>query len=463
MLANSAMRNSPEPSTTADPAWAWAPYQPDAARPWNLARAAHLFRRATFGAPWRQLQQALAIGPQRSIDGLLKPEPDLAAFQRQYDGYEAAAAESDSADSLRGWWLRRMVETPHPLLEKMTLFWQGHFAAAMAGGASARLIGPHLQLLRTHALGRLEPLLRGICRDPVVLASISAEENYKARPNEQLARVLLEVFTLGAGGFSEDDVRETARALTGWFVVRGQTRYVAREHDDGPKKILGQEGNWGLDDVVRIVLAAPATRRRLARRLYRWFVSETDEPGDELTEPLADALGPDDDLAKPIEMILRSNLFFSSAAYRQRIKSPVEYALGIVIALEGRVPTLELGRDLAALGQDLLNPPTVKGWVGGRSWLHRFTLAGRSNLALRLLAGPGTYADKLNPSAVARMHSRGGADETAKFLLDLFLQGDVTPQARQMLSAAAPPSGDATEAARRLAYAIVTLPEFQLA
>jgi len=447
----------------ADPDWAWAPYQPDAQRPWDLARAGHLYRRAAFGADWGQLQQALAEGPQRAVERLLRPEADVAAFNRTYDGYEASAAGPGSADGLRAWWLRRMIQTPHPLLEKMTLFWHNHFATSNVAVKNARLMHGHVQLLREHALGRFEPLLEAVSRDPAMLVWVGANANRKALPNDNYARQLLGRFSLGLGNYSEQDVQEAARAFTGWFVLRSQLRYFPREHDPGMKRILGQEGNFQGDDVVRIVLQQPATPRLLVRKLYRWLISETGQPSDALIAPLAESFAKDYDAAKLVETMLRSNLFFSPEAYRQRVKCPVEFALGIVKGLEGLIPTAPLASDLADLGQNLYHPPTVKGWEGGRYWINAATLVGRSNLALALVSGSEPYGDNLDPLAVAAKHGHSTPESAGRFLLDLFLQGDVDDNVAEVLLKTTAADGNPSQRLRRLAHSIVTLSEFQLA
>jgi uncharacterized protein (DUF1800 family) len=454
----------------ADPGWAWAAYEPDAQRPWDLRRAGHLYRRAAFGADWQQLQQALRDGPRKTIDRLLRPDADVTGFNRVHDQYEAAAAGpgSNSVEGLRGWWLRRMILTPHPLLEKMTLFWHGHFALSNAHVRSAMLMHCHLQLLRSHALGNFATLLKGVLHDPATFLSLDARANRMAQRSEHLARAVLEEFCLGPNGCSLEDVRETARAFTGWFVFGDELRLIPREHDEGVKRIFAEEGNWQIDDVVRIVLAQPATPRRLVRGLYRWLISETDEPNAQLITPLAEALAKDYDVAKLVETMLRSNLFFSAAAYRQRIKSPVEFALGVIRGMEELVPTAPLGSDLAALGQALGQPPTAKGWEGGRAWLNNFTLLGRSNMAQAILSGSGPYGAKVNPAAVAKKHGFSDCEAVARFLLDLYVQGDVDERLRELLlkearASAEAAGSDPTAACRRIAHLVATLPECQLA
>ena len=444
-----------------DPDWAWAAYQPDAERPWNLALAGHLYRRAAFGASWEQLQQALSEGPQRTVDKLLSPQPEVAQFNRTYDEYEAATG---SVDQLRAWWLRRMINTPYPLLEKMTLFWHGHFATNAAEVKNTRLMQQHVQLLRSEALGSFRILLEGISQDPAMLLWLGAEANRKARPNENLARAIMEYFTLGPDHCTENDIRDAARAFTGWFVLRSKLHYIPREHDEHEKQILGRKGNFTRDDVLQIILEQPATSRRLVRKLYRWLISETELPEEDLIAPLAESFADDYNVLNLVEKMLRSNLFFSAAAYRGRIKGPAEFAIGIVNALEGSISTTQLANDLADLGQNLYNPPTIKGWAGGQHWINSTAIVARQNLASALLQGSGPYGNKLNPWAVTQRHGCATLESALRFLLDLFLQGDLDSGVYDSLpKTPREQDDDLGGLTRSLAYAIVTLPEFQLA
>jgi uncharacterized protein (DUF1800 family) len=444
-----------------DPGWAWATYEPDTERPWNLVRVGHLYRRAAFGATWEQLQQALSDGPQHTIDNLLKPQVDVDAFNATYNEYETSAT---SINDLRAWWLRRMIQSPHPLLEKMTLFWHSYFATSAREVKNARLMREHIRLLRNQALGSFKVLLEGISRDPAVFLWLGADANRKALPNDRFVRPFMETFTIGLDHCTETDIKEAARAFTGWFVLRGKLRYISREHDDGAKHILGREGNFAYDDVVQILLEQSATSQKVVRKLYRWFINETTEPGADLIVPLVESFARDYDVLRLIEKMLRSNLFFSSAAYRQRIKSPVEFALGVVKGLEGVVSTTHLAQDLAALGQNLYHPPTVKGWTGGRHWIDSSSIVGRYNLALALLKDSGPYEKKLNPRTVAEKYGRSTPESASQLLLELFLQDDVDPGVREMLSKMIRTKTDGFDAIlRRFTHAVVTLPEFHLA
>jgi len=452
-------------SPSGGPAEAWNVYQPHDQRPWDLRQAAHLYRRAAFGGAWAELQQAFQDGPARTIDRLVRPPGDMSTFQRSYDGYDQAAGPAGTDDTARAWWLRRMIESPHPLLEKMTLFWHSHFGISRTRVVKGTMMVSLVHVLRRHALGNYADLLAAALRLPAVVRGLEADGNRKSRLNANLARQLLAQYGPGVGEFDEQDVRETARALTGWLMLRDDLRFVDREFDGGPKRILGQAGNWNADDAVRIVLQQPATARHLVRSVYRWLISETDEPDAQLLAPLTASFHRDYDIGRLVETMLRSNRFFSAAAYRQRVRSPVELALGMIRPLEGNVPTLRLGSDLAALGQDLLRPPTVKGWFGGRYWLNPAAMTGRVNLAAALLTPGGAYGAGLDAHAVARRHGRSDPAAAAKFLVELLLGGDVSTQVRDRLAERAARGGanDLPERLREAAQDLCTLPEFQLA
>jgi uncharacterized protein (DUF1800 family) len=449
-----------------DPVWAWAQYQPNTQQPWNLIKAGHLFRRAAFGANWNHLQQALSDGPQRTIDKLLKPQTDTEAFNNTYDEYDNSAA--GSIKSLRAWWLRRIIQTPHPLLEKMTLFWHSHFATRSDKVKNPKLMLRHIRLLRSQALNSFRDILKSISLDPAMLIWLGANENRKSLPNENFVRPLMETFTLGPGNFTEKDIKEAARAFTGWFVLRSQLRYIPREHDSDIKNILGQRGNFNNDDVIRIVLKQPATSQMIVRKLYRWLICESEEPDTKLITPLAESFAKDYDIMKLTETMLRSNLFFSKAAYRQRIKSPIEFALGIIKPLEGIVSTTQLAKDLADLGQDLYNPPTVNGWIGGQHWIDSAALVLRHNLASGLIQGSKPYENKLNPWALSRKYRHSTLKSSAKFMLDLFLQGDLESNVQNTISKPLqiPSVGNNDKQKRKLrnfVQTLVMLPEFHLA
>lgn len=448
-----------------DPTWAWTPFRPADAEGWNLQWAGHLWRRAGFGGTWEQLQQALADGAQRSVDKLLDPGVDVAGFNRTQDRWEAS---TDNADNLRAWWLRRMLQTPQPLLEKMTLFWHAFFGISATRAGNPALMCRHVQRLRSHALGKFDALLESLVQDPAFLLGLDAGANRKALPSEHAARVWLECYTVGPGEFKPQDARELSRALTGWFVLRGEPRFLEREFDDGEKQLLGRRGKFTAQQAVRVLLEHPATPRFIVKQLYRWLISETEEPSAALLAPLAEAFAKDYDVAKLVSTILRSNQFFSAAAYRQRIKSPVDLAVGFIRGFAGIVETVRLGQDLASLGQNLYHPPTVHGWLGGTAWVNPAMVLGRQNLAAVLLSEAGVYGGKLNPAAVAEQHGARAPEALAKFVVDLLLQGDLPNNVREVLFCDVPKSstsaaGEANRWLRQFTHRLTALPEFQLA
>jgi len=438
-----------------DPAWAWAPFQPDAARPWDLRLAAHLYRRAAFGGTWSELQRALSEGPQATVDRLVRPTPEAAAFNRLYDDYENAAAASAGYGS-QAWWLRRMIKSPQPLQEQVTLFWHNHFGISNVHVKNNASLCRHTHVLRQHGLGSFEELLDAVLAQPAVWICLGARDQGKRSLSDRSVRIVMDQYTLGPGRCTDSDAREAARALTGWIITQGELRFVPAEYDATPKKILGQEGDFDRKALVRILAKHPATGHWLAWKLVRWFISDTANPSDSLQAPLASRLTSDGNIAKGLEMLLRSNLFFSTEAYRQKVRSPVELALGIIRPLEGRTGTLHLAADLAKLGQDLYEPPTIQGWAGGLAWINSLTLLGRAKLAEALLAESGAYEGKLDPAAVVSRHGPQAKDGGKQLLIDLWLQGDLAPES---LDAMAASSFDARHVAARLA----SLPEFQLA
>ncbi|HID23819.1 MAG TPA: DUF1800 family protein [Planctomycetaceae bacterium] len=448
-----------------DPDWAWAPYEPDRRRPWNRQRVGHLFRRAAFGAGWPQVERALAEGPARTVQRLLHPDGDRQAFDRRFDRLDEAVARTSDVEVLRAWWLRRIIETPHPVQEKLTLFWHNHFAISQDTVHDPRLMVRHVQTLRRHALGSYAALLHAVMQDPATLRGLHADANRKIHPSRQLGRALAERFALGPGKAAASDVEGIARAFTGWFVLRGELRFFPSERDPGSKRIFGQTGDFDAHAAVDLVLAHPATSLWIVRQFFRGFPSETDEPDDRLLAPLANDFAKDYDIRRLLARILRSNLFYSPELYLRRVKSPVEFAMGIITGLEGLVPTERLSRELAAMGHALYQPPAGHGWSGGRHWITPASLIARSNLAQWLLTVGGDEP-RLDAWRVAGRYGATTPQAAAAWLIDLFLPGGLPSRIRRQLV------GDVVGEARRssapravrvLAHRLSALPEFQLA
>lgn len=474
-----------------DPRRAWEPYRPSADEPWNIKKAGHLFRRAGFGATLAELELAVREGPERTIDALLRDRPDT-------DGDEVWAllarglAQQNNGQQLPAAWLYRMLYSPNALREKMTLFWHNHFATSNLKVRNASLMLGQYELLRRHALGNFRTLLQEMSLDPAMMIWLDTTLSRRGQPNENYARELMELFSLGINdparperrNYSEQDIREAARAFTGWALVEGRPKFVAGQHDDGEKNVLGQKGRWRSPDVVRICLDQPAAAFFITRKLFRFLVSETIVPTAELLEPLARSFRDSDyDFAALVARVLRSNLFFSAEVYRSRIKMPVEFVLEIVHGLEGhreggsgrRLGTLELASAMDGLGQRLFHPPSVAGWEGGRAWLNGQTFLQRQNLALSLTSTlDDRFGRRLDPAELLRRHDARGDDKAVDLLLHIFLQADVSADSRTRLldylrgtHAGEPvywtPEDAANHRLRAVCHLILSLPEFQLA
>jgi uncharacterized protein (DUF1800 family) len=501
-----------------DPAEAWKPWQPTAADPWGRRWAAHLYRRAAFGASREDLLEAERLGFPGTLDLLFQGRPDATdVLETLLDVGRIAADADEGGEQLRDWWLYCMLQGGHPLREKMTLFWHNHFATSLVKVQNPTLMFGQNCLLRQHALGHFGRLLQAISRDGAMMVWLDSNSNIKGKPNENYARELMELFSLGVGHYNETDVREAARAFTGWRTDGKGFAFDARLHDHGPKTILGQTGAWDGADVVRIVLEQPAAARFLVRKLYRELITEKAVPPDSLLEPLCESFRKSDyDIAGLVRTMLASRHFYSDHAFRQRIKGPVEYVLGAVQAVCRRygeeepdyrsLPQRVLVDWLAAMGQVLFEPPNVKGWPGGPSWLNTSTMLERDNFAETLAVGtrwfsptpdstaataaanptvgqaagkptqPAMSADMadepapplaLDPARVLIEESVSRPEDVVRALLDLYLTGDVRSEVRAKLVAfvgEGNPSGPAlARRVREAVHAILTVAEYQLA
>jgi uncharacterized protein (DUF1800 family) len=447
-----------------DPQWAWSPYEPDSARPWNRALAAHLFRRAGFGSDWRTLEDAAARGPAETIEAIFNPLPD-AALEREIDSLARTVVVGNDPKKLAAWWLHALLRTPAQLREKMTLFWHGHFATGAEKVQDSTLMHAQNELFRRHALGAFEELVQGISRDPAMLVYLDSAVNRKAHPNENYAREVMELFCLGEGNYTEADIREAARCFTGWEVRRGRFYLNTRQFDLGEKTVLGRTGAFGGEDVVRIILEQPAAPRFIAGKLVRYFVFDEPEPCDALIEPLAAELRESGlDVGRLVRRILSSELFFSQHAVGRKVRSPVELGVGLMRALEGSCNVFKLSEELAALGQELFYPPNVKGWDGGRTWINSSTLLGRASLVPRLLADPNTRFAGGNLEALAEKHHLASVEQAVAWLAETLLAVPLPREAKERIASLgeAAPGGRSQQLAAAL-EALAAIPEFQLA
>jgi uncharacterized protein (DUF1800 family) len=302
-------------------------------------------------------------------------------------------------------------------------------------------------VFRANWRARISTLHKAILADPAMLRWLDGLDSTKKNPNENLAREFLELFALGVGNYDERDVRETARAFTGWH----QTNYTPlaaalepEDHDAGPKTILDQTGDWGQDDVVRIVCGRPAAAEHMARRLYRTFVADVEEPSRELIGPLADAMRVegDVDVAKGIELILRSRLFHSPECRGKTVKSPATLAVGAIRACEAFRPPLdpaELEVHLTRMGQRLFYPPSVAGWPGGLGWLGGSTILARANFAA-WLTSPSSGPSPRHFQDLADRHGWATPGDRLSAFETLLLAAPIGSETREALRDAPDPA-----------------------
>ena len=443
----------------------WAPFEPTAKDPWDLRKAAHLHRRAGFGAARTELERDVKDGPAASVDRLLRPRPMNDDEKQVLDSLRQGVLDSLDAARLKAWWLYRVLYDPGPLREKMTLFWHGHFATSNRKVDSVPLMLAQNEALRRHALGPFAGLLAAVVGDAAMLVWLDGADSKKEKPNENFGREFLELFTVGVGHYTEKDIRAAARAFTGWAVEKGQGVYRDGAHDGGAKTFLKQTGAWKAADVIRITLEQPACAEFLCRKLYRFLVNETEGPNAELLTPLARQMrGHNYDVAHVVGVILRSRHFYAEANRRQRVKGPVELSAGLLRELEVPRPDvrlLALALACERQGQDLFHPPNVKGWDGGTAWLNSTAVVERGNWCNDVIWGnAGLGLPPFDPLAWAGRYGVA-AGKAAEAFLDLLLQGDADDKARDLILRAGR-GGDA-DGLRKALQLIVHCPEYQLA
>ncbi len=360
------------------------PYKPSASEPWNYERSAHLLRRAGFGGDYSQIEELVKLGPDKAVDRLLNFDPEaLTRFGQQVSDLQADLGERDD---IKAWWVYRIYYSPAPLQEKMTLFWHNHFATSMRKVRAPELMIQQNELFRKYALGNFQRLVLEVSKDPAMIQWLDNSNNLKDKPNENYARELMELFTIGIGHYTEQDIKEAARAFTGWQMDFTGFYFNPEQHDFGPKTFMGQTGPFNGGDVIRIIMQQPATSEFIARKLFQFFAYDNSD--DATVKELASTLVASRyDIRPVVEKILRSRAFFSEKSMQAQIKSPAEFVVGsgkaLDLDLDARSARL-LARAAAQMGQNLFEPPSVKGWDGGRAWINTATLLNRQNFVQQL-------------------------------------------------------------------------------
>jgi hypothetical protein len=401
---------------------------------WNYDTAAHLLERAGFGGMPTQIQTLAEMGAAEAVAYLVRfdastnshlsafdhsgiHDPGLEPFPPSRPATTSLAKETGEALGIRVkptgnrrlqpvvnkffywlrasrletervayWWANRMVSSETPLQEKMALFWHGHYAVNEGKVRDYRKLLNELELFHAMGTGSFRDLMLAVAQDPGMLAFLDAGVNVKGAPNENFAREIMELFTMGVGNYSEGDIREAARAFTGWNFVDLEFVFNEDLHDDGVKTFLGRTGNFDGEDIIDIIMEQPVTAEYIAGKLYRFFVR------DNLSPALQSKLGSvfrnaDYEISALLETVFLSRDFYSRASVGTHIKSPVELAVSTYrkLGLNEAPGVPDFNRSTGALGQTLFRPPTVAGWAGGRSWITPGLLLARGNFARDLL------------------------------------------------------------------------------
>ncbi|SHJ71034.1 Uncharacterized conserved protein, DUF1800 family [Hymenobacter daecheongensis DSM 21074] len=332
-----------------------------------------------------RVTETLALSPSPTPDLTMDPQAialkskAMTAEQRKLQNRQIREAFY----AMNSGWLARMATSPAQLREKMTFFWHGHFACRVRRPDAALQLN---NTLRQGALGKFGDLLLSVSQEPAMLQFLNNQQNRRQHPNENFAREVMELFTIGRGQYSEQDIKEAARAFTGWgYDAAGRFVFRARQHDDGSKTFLGQTGNFGGEDILRIILEQPRTAEFLTTKIYRFFVNDTPDPAH--IQPLARAFFQSHyDIGDLLERLFSAPWFYDAANVGTRIKSPIELLTGmrrtLGLELENQQPLIVFQK---ALGQTLFQPPNVAGWPGGRSWIDSSSLVLRLQLPQVLL------------------------------------------------------------------------------
>ena len=449
-----------------DPAIAWQTWEPSDKEPWDNRCASLLHRRAGFGSTQEELRVTLSLRPEEVIANMVRSESgnisELDAFES--DSAELAKAVLATADvkQLATWWLHRMLNTPTPLVEKMTLFWHGHFATGAEKVQDAELMRSQNMLLRANALGNFRSLAQAIAKDPAMLIYLDSVSNRKAHANENFARELMELFCLGEGNYSEADVQQLAKCFTGWEIRRKQFRFNPYQHDDSMKTLLGKSDIESGESAIDCVLASPQMPLFIVRKLFRFFVSEDANPSDAFLSPIADQFVKSNfSISIVVQLILGSRLMLSGWSTGRKVRSPIELAIGWMRTMKCTTNMGFLSERLRTIGQAVLFPPNVKGWEGGRAWINSSTLVGRANLIYELIHHANTRFDGVTLSAFAERNHAKDPDQLATWFAKLFFVDDLSDTERERLTKSLDSSKPDRWAAQSMVY-LTSLPRIHL-
>ena len=408
-------------------------------------KIAHLLRRAGFGCTPDEFARYTVMGFDAAVSSLVSFDP--AQDQAVGKGLSLASYDYDKLEPLQSYWIRRMLYTAAPLQEKMALFWHSHFATSDAKIHNRWDMWQQNQIFRSQALGSFDVLVKAVAHDPALLIWLDNANSHKKKPNENFGRELMELFTTGVGNYTEEDVKASARAFTGWTVknspppanvphrpnqVRSTFVFRDKDHDDSTKTFLGQTGAFDGDDIIDILVQQPATARFISRKLWEFFVWAN--PDQNIVNRLAQVYFDSNYSIKAVvEAIFRSPEFVSDDAFHAQIKSPVEFLIGTLKALNVSDMPADLPMALKRMGQDLFHPPSVAGWPGGRAWITTATFYERLNTINTLLT-QGENRSLLD-SHILTSTTLSSPNAVVDYYADLLLHRDIAENDRQDLIA----------------------------
>ena len=402
----------------------------------DIQLMAHLMRRAGFGAPYEELEARAAKGYEATVEELLRADENLDWEEDLARRHMIGGHLGNAMPEIQGYWMQRMISTTRPLREKMTLFWHTILCSGDSKIDHPETMDTHIDMVRENALGRYPDLLVALSRDPGMIIYLDNRYSHKDSINENYGRELLELFSMGVGNYTEDDIKMAARAFTGWSLAPAMSsalpyqrhafkfQYDPEDHDDGEKVFLGQRGRFNGDDIINIIARQPATARFIARHLYDFFVAdEVQVPAWQSTPPrdpaavnvLADAyLQSNYDIRSMLRVLFNSGFFKDESVWYARVKSPVEVVVGTMRLVGDHLtpaPGIEsLVGEAGGMGQILLNPPSVEGWHGGKEWINSGALVNRVNFVAnrvgdlslpgvqRIVARLGDNTEPISPS-----------------------------------------------------------------
>lgn len=438
---------------------------------------AHLLRRAGFGSNAADIDAYATLSYEDAVNSLVNYEQvdDTGVEDALQQMRSAAPASTNDKRPQYGnpqlevaAWLTRMLLSKRPLQEKMALFWHGHFVSSIVDVKSANLMAKQNALYRANALTQdFKGFTKEVSRDPAMLIYLNNNTNRKDAPNENWARELMELFTLGIGNYTETDVKEGARAFTGWTVNKdGNALFRANLHDSGQKTFLGVTGSLSGDDAVDIIFKQPAHPVFMARKLFRFFVY--DDPDDATVNRFADIYTKSNfSIKELVKQILLSPEFRSTKAYYALVKSPAEFTIGAMRALSAEIYDLKswqgISAALAAMGQQIYAPPNVGGWPGNRTWVNTSAYYSRANLAKELVSIDSDYT--IDPTEIANAAGANTPQAAVDYFLELLLQTNVPADYRGTLLSYA---GNFTDAKttdgklRGLVRLIMSTPVYQM-